>query len=75
MWSAWGALQTQWRVGMGGRTGLDYAGVCAWLQANGYGKGPRRNLRQALGDIGAMEREALSAWAEIESQKAPATHG
>lgn len=33
-WAHWRAVQTQWRVGgMGGATGLDYAGVCAYLSS------------------------------------------
>lgn len=30
-WHCWCAVQTQWRTGMAGITGLDYAGVRAWL--------------------------------------------
>jgi hypothetical protein len=76
VWGAWCQLQTQWRsAGMGERSGLDYAAVCAWLQAHGYGKGRARNLRQALGDLQAMEREALNAWAQTEAKKAPANNG
>src|SRR5574340_1341745 len=32
-WRAWCDLQTQWRVGMGGATGLDYAAALAVLRA------------------------------------------
>ncbi|MBL8445068.1 MAG: DUF1799 domain-containing protein [Zoogloeaceae bacterium] len=31
IWGHWQAVQTQWRVGMNGATGLDYAGVMAYL--------------------------------------------
>lgn len=77
LWAAWCALQTQWRrVGMGGEMcGLDYAAACAWLQAHGYGHSRQRNLRQALGDLQAMERAALNAWAEQAAKKAPTHHG
>ena len=46
------AVETQWRVGMGGATGLDYAGVrAAMLLRN---EPPRR-----FDDIQLMEREYL----------------
>ena len=70
-WCAWLAVQTQWRhaaVGMAGslRTGLDYAGVCAWLQANHYSpqfaRGPR-SLARALDDLRACEAVAIDEWA------------
>jgi hypothetical protein len=44
-WFCWQGVQTQWRVGMGGPTGLDYAGVRAYLD------------EQRLGD----ERQAVFA--------------
>lgn len=69
LWLAWNALQTQWRTGMEGRTGLDYAACAVWLEAHGYGPGRRRNLRAALGDLAAMERAALTAWAEQQAKK------
>lgn len=77
VWAVWVALQTQWRyAGMGGApTGLDYAGVTAWLQAHGYGFGRARNLRETLGHIGAMERAALSAYAEQADKKARTKNG
>jgi hypothetical protein len=81
MWNAWCNLQTQWRTGaMGGeRTGLDYAAVCAWLQAQGYSRhSRRRNLPEAVGHVQAMERAALSAWAEQQAntpKRAPPHHG
>lgn len=70
-WCAWLAVQTQWRhaaVGMAGsrRTGLDYAGVSAWLQAHGhspqFARGPR-SLALALDDLRACEAIALDEWA------------
>lgn len=77
VWLVWLALQTQWRyAGMGGAPiGLDYAGVTAWLQAHGYGHGRARNLRETLGYISAMERAALTAYAEQADKKAPTPHG
>lgn len=80
MWNAWCNLQTQWRTSaMGERTGIDYAAVCAWLQAQGYSRhGRRRNLHEATSHIQAMESASLSAWAEQQAKKpkkAPAPHG
>jgi len=47
-------------------TGLDYAGVSAWLQANGYSphfaRGPR-SLARVLDDLRACESAALQEWA------------
>lgn len=51
-------LQTQWRVGPVGPTGLDYAGVRAGLLMMG-----RRMTQRLFGDLQAMERVALSAMA------------
>ena len=33
--NAWKACKTQWRTGMAGATGLDYAGVRAWMDLQG----------------------------------------
>jgi len=57
----WSAVQTQWRVGMGGPTGLDYAGVEAVLRVLGV-RGEQRRERFAL--LQAMERAALREWAD-----------
>lgn len=63
-WCLWLEVQTQWRVGMGGATGLDYAGVSALLQARGYRAGSRsKSLRTMLDDIRACEAGALAGWA------------
>jgi len=76
-WNAWAGVQTQWRhTGMdASATGLDYAGVTAWLQAHRYGHGRRRNLRETPDHIGAMERETLTAWRETQAKKAPPKNG
>lgn len=62
LWGIWLSLQTQWRVGMNGREGLNYAGVVAYL-----GEVARirpRQFVQAFGCIQAMESAALNAWAQ-----------
>lgn len=72
LWHLWERLQTQWRyAGMQGQpTGLDYAGVTAYLQAMGYGRGKHRSLAQTLEDLTAMELAFLRAWSEQQATKA-----
>lgn len=56
----WLAVQTQWRMGMQGPTGLDYAGVEAVMR-----HGPRlppRRRRERFELLRAMERTALDHW-------------
>lgn len=61
-WECWHAVQTQWRIGMGGATGLDYAAVLAYLKD---GKGlPGKERREVFGLIQLCERETLQVWAE-----------
>ena len=76
-WEQWHQVQTQWRTaGMdGSRTGLDYAGVESHLRASGYGHGRRRSLRRALGDVKAMEIEAMNVWAALQAKKAGRRRG
>lgn len=54
-------MQTQWRVGMSGRDGLDYAGVRAYLDESGLCGDERRDIFKA---IRAAEQASLEAWAE-----------
>lgn len=55
------ALSTQWRVGMGGATGLDYTALAAAMDMLAV----KRKKRAALfGQIGLMEAEVLNMWAE-----------
>lgn len=46
---------------MGGATGLDYAGVLAYLRDHTKGK---KNRRETFSCIQACEREQLAVWAE-----------
>ena len=62
IWQAWQALQTQWRTGMAGATGLCYAGVRAWLADNGPPDADTR--REWWACIQAAERATLEVWAE-----------
>lgn len=60
-WDAWLAVQTQWRQGMAGATGLCYAGVQACLDELGLQGDERRHVWQC---VCAAEREVLQASAE-----------
>lgn len=60
-WNHWQNVQTQWRVGMGGRTGLDYAGVRAYLDEVGLQGGERTETFQG---IQAAEQAVLEVWTE-----------
>lgn len=75
-WRTWCSLQTQWRYTAGGMgapqaTGLCYAGVAAWLQANGYRHGRRghHSLREALRYMAACEQAALEGMARHRAQQ------
>lgn len=57
----WCAAQTQWRHGLGGPTGLDYAGVRASPTFEGMDGGERE---RAFADLCVMECAALAAWAD-----------
>ncbi len=61
-WNAWCALQTQWRVGMGGATGLDYTAVHAYLRGVLGLRGSE--LRDTFDGIQAAERAVLEVAAE-----------
>lgn len=61
-WQRWNALQTQWRVGMAGATGMDYAGVSAFLSTGEGLQG--EDLRKAFRDMQACEFATLKAWNE-----------
>lgn len=60
-WRAWCGVQTQWRAGMGGATGLDYAGVRAWLELQDLEGQP---LREVFECIRAAEAATLEVWGE-----------
>lgn len=56
----WGRLQTQWRVGMAGAAGLDYAGVSAYLRDCEQLK--RKDIAEIFPLIQAMENATLDEW-------------
>ena len=64
-WGLWQELQTQWRVGMAGATGLDYTAVIAHLRASGLRGEP---LREAYAAIREAESATLEVWAEEREQ-------
>ncbi|MDP4300341.1 DUF1799 domain-containing protein [Leptothrix discophora] len=66
-WGIWCAVQTQWRVGMAGATGLDYAGVWRVIESAGIA---RRRRDAVFESLQAMERVALEEWARKGSQRA-----
>lgn len=64
-WDLFMAVQTQWRIGMGGREGLDYHGVEVVMQRSGIAEPARDRL---FADLRVMERAALKAWAEAKKK-------
>lgn len=55
------ALRTQWRTGLGGRTGLDYAALTkTFWKAHGVKKARRVDV---FADLAVMEHAALEAMA------------
>lgn len=74
-WAAWRGVQTQWRIGPSGAiTGLDYAGVRAWLDEQQIDSAPER--KRIFAGIQAAERGALSAVAKklADKQQAAQPH-
>lgn len=70
MWCLWRDVETQWRVGgMGGATGLDYAGVWAVIGQ----RFRRRERRLVFWLVQAMEEATLVVWRERQAQKTGAT--
>lgn len=61
----WRGMQTQWRVGMAGPEGLDYAGVWALL-ANTV---PYRQRKHLFADITHMEAGALTGYNELQRER------
>lgn len=65
-WYHWREVQSQWRVGMAGGTGLDYAGVRAYLDECAL---PPDERRDAWAGIRACEAATLQAWSELRSKE------
>ena len=61
-WHVWWAIQAQWRTGMEGREGLDYAGVRVFLdEETDFTPEQRREIWRG---IRAAEQACLEIWAE-----------
>lgn len=60
-WQCWRAIQTQWRVGMSGPTGLDYQGVSAFLDRQRMERDEACEVFQLLQ---ACELVTLEVWSE-----------
>lgn len=67
IWRIWNRLQTQWRVGFFGRTGLDYAGVTAYLRDVWRVKD--RNFAHIFMCIQTMEMAVLEEWEKKREQR------
>lgn len=63
----WFGIQTQWRVGMAGATGLDYAGVEAYLRLRMV-RAPARRVR-LLHELQVMERATLDEWHRMQAER------
>lgn len=66
-WNHWQHLQTQWRVGMAGASGLDYLGVGAYLDEAGVRRGRKR--RELFECFQAAEAACLDAWQAIREER------
>jgi hypothetical protein len=65
----WAVVQTQWRHGFDGPTGLDYAGVRVALDM----RARRQDIPRRFRELQVMEHAALAAWAERRAQRASRT--
>lgn len=65
-YNLWCACQTQWRVGMAGRTGLDYTGVEVVMRQQGI---DRKEQRHLFASLQAMEVAAINVWVQQQSDK------
>lgn len=59
--SVFEAMSTQWRTGMAGASGLDYAALPAVMRLVGV---PKKDRDQVFHDVRIMEAEALAVMAE-----------
>lgn len=63
------AMQTQWRVGMAGATGLDYAVLPTVLEMLGVTFSDSSLRQKTFFKVQTLEREFLAAWAKKRTQK------
>lgn len=62
VWGLWSRIQRLWRTSIGGREGLDYAGLSAYLRDVARIK--PRHFAETFELIQAMESAALDEWAK-----------
>lgn len=60
-------VQTQWRVGAIGFTGLDYQGVESLVRMRRLARG--KDLAACIADLQIMEAAALAEWARQREQR------
>lgn len=70
-WTHWQAVQTQWRHGTSGITGLDYAGVRAYLDEQDLEPPERRDIFAGLQAAESGTLEAVREQAELERKNNP----
>jgi len=61
VFSIFHSMSTQWRVGMGGATGLDYSAIPVVAKMLGFKK---KDIQDMFPDIQVMENEALITMGE-----------
>lgn len=61
VFALWQELQTQWRIGFAGPTGMDYSAVEAYMRMS---HNPLRRDSTTIGYLRTMERAALKVFAE-----------
>ena len=68
-WNLWLACQTQWRIGMGGPTGLDYAGIEALMRMRNVSRAERPGLIEGLQVMEVVALEEFAAKAEKDQRR------
>ncbi|MBK9363003.1 MAG: DUF1799 domain-containing protein [Rubrivivax sp.] len=69
-WHCWGDLQTQWRSGMAGATGLDYTAVRAYFDEVGLQGDERRDVFACIREAERAVLQAMAARRERDRDRA-----
>ncbi|MFZ4498752.1 MAG: DUF1799 domain-containing protein [Burkholderiales bacterium] len=69
VWNLWQAVQTQWRIGMNGPTGLDYAGIEALMRMRNVSRAERPELIEGLQVMEVVALEEFAAKAEKDQRR------
>jgi len=69
VWTLWQSVQTQWRIGMGGPTGLDYAGIEALMRMRNVSRAERPELIEGLQVMEVVALEEFAAKAERDQRR------